>query len=211
MISDQLNAYSTESPSEALSEALGHAIHESAGAANTHVIVQKIMATGSGWKAVLNYVFEPRATEAADHPKTRRAHVRHALESTALPDADDEQKKAEQHHHEHYVHEMLEEQIYSEIRQIELAQLDMNFESNFIHLYIKDSDESVFRAIESRFNFDSVHVLSGPLWEEANRRHPDMELYEAAHNVKGQPKPKKQDKPEKEPKYQEELIDKLSY
>ena len=211
MISDQLSAYSTESPAEALCEVLGHAIHESVGAANTHVIVQKILATGAGWKAVVNYVLEPKAAVSSDGQKTQRQHVKRAVESSLCPHDEEEREKLEHEHHKHYADAMLEEQIYSEIRQTELAQLDMNMESSFIHLYIKDSDEAVFRTIEPNFNFDSVHVLSGPLWDEANRHHPDMELFEAAHNLNRDPPTKKQDKTEKEPKYQEELINKLSY
>lgn len=212
MISDQVSAFSKEHPSEALSEALAHAIHQSEGAAHTHVIVQDVISTGTGWKAILNYYLQPKLPGGSTQRNARKAHVRAALQDASLPTDEAERRKVEQEHRQRYVHDTLEEQIYSEIRQIELAKLGLNMEPSFIHLYIKDSDEALFRPIENNFNFDSVHVLSGPLWEEANRRHPDLEMYEAAHNMDDQShKTGASDSGPKTPRLEDELVDKLSF
>jgi hypothetical protein len=64
--------------------------------------------------------------------------------------------------------------------QHELAEVD----KEITHLYMEIAYEDLFINIEPQYNFSYVHyIAAGSLWDAVQKYHPDLEMYEAVHNI----------------------------
>ena len=180
----QDTGYSEVSAPEALALALGAALTETRNAANVHIMVTGVVKTGAGWKATVNVIAEPKAEMPSDtdsKPKRKKEAEQLKIIARKTDEKEESKEKEKRRHH-------LEEQ-YALVQELQHRKKEKRLaEREFVHLYMDVVAEESFREIAPRFEFSSVHVLDGQLWEEAKKHAPDMALYRATHANKNHKK-----------------------
>ncbi len=209
---DQIEAYSEKSYSEALYKALTRAIWDSVDSANAHFIVQDMLVVDAGWKATVNIVRQSRAMAINTQSAKLKGYCKYWHCDASRKEKKTKQTDPKPSKYDQYLQLVRNKDKNSCPLERDKLRQDLNIDIALLHLYLKDDQEEDFREIEDRLYFDSIHILGGALWEEANRHHPDMEMYEVAHNVQNMPAKDRDAQPKhKNTRSKLELIDKLSF
>lgn len=174
--------FSKLSGGAALSEALVAALGHGSGARSLHIMVESIAKVDGGWKAVVHAIVEPMPEDTDEEKapeQARKLRPKHGEE----PESEEEyQEKANKKR----LHEKLEHDIASVHEEMEHKRRELEHfhkeRKEEVHFFIDTVHEHSYQEIAHDFDFAYVHIIAaGPLWEEANRHFPDLDLYEAAH------------------------------
>lgn len=209
---DQIEAYSEKSYSEALYKALTRAIWDSVDSANAHFIVQDMLIVDAGWKATVKVVMQSRAMAINTQSAKFKGYCKYWHRDASQTQKNPKQSNVKTCKHDQYLQLVKNKDKNSCPLERDKLRQALNIDIALLHLYLKDDQEEDFREIEDKLYFDSIHILGGALWEEANRHHPDIEMYEVAHNVQDIPAKDNDDQPkQKNVQSRLELIDRLSF
>lgn len=176
MYSWQSKEISTKSPGHALNKAMDSAVQTSKGYARTDIFVQNIKKTTKGWQAELAVIAEGRLN------KSRKRSLGTQAPLLSEKEKEEEDKKKKEKRRKEALDRLYRTQI-SHSTKIKQASENENIET--LTLYSEFLYEDLIHTeIAPRYNFTAIHFLTeGSLWEEAQKRHPDLELFEAAHET----------------------------
>lgn len=163
--------------------------------------MQGVKQTDKGWKAIADVIVTPKPAPKAKlklKPKPKPKPELKLVQAKEpafeyIPQIANEQEKTKQREMSiERQNRIDEEQVARRERELCMRRDIAEEDAEITYLYMEISYEDLFMNIEPQYDFSYVHyVASGSLWDAVQKYHPDLEMYEAAHNIEAM----KQDSP----------------